>query len=191
LRSRSLVLLLLAAAAIACGDPAHDQAVSALGGEKGGVEPGPNHRPGQPCVVCHGGSGPASAQFSIGGTVFAIKGQPDPLVNAIVHITDSKGSTQDVTTNQAGNFYIPLSKWAPSYPLMKISIDCGPLTSQSPYTCGTGDANTPPATATMNTHVGREGSCAACHFGVPGPATRGPIYLATDPTDLPGAPPAP
>lgn len=189
--SRTLLVLLAAAAALSCGDPAHDQAVAALGGEKGGVEPGPDHRPGQPCVLCHGGSGPASSQFSIGGTVFAIQGQTDPMVNAIVHITDAKGTTKDVTTNRAGNFYIPLSSWAPQYPLMKISIDCSPLKSQSPYTCGDPDPNTPPVTAQMNTHVGREGSCAACHFGSPGPTTRGPIYIATDPTDLPGAPAAP
>lgn len=185
--SRIVAIALAAAALASCGDPAHDNAVNALGPEKPGVSPGPTHRPGQPCVICHGGSGPGNPQFSIGGTVYAVKGQTDPLVNATVHLTDATGSTRTATTNAAGNFYITLSQWAPLPPIAKISVDCGPLTSTSPYTCGPTDPNTPSLTATMNTHIGRDGSCAGCHFGVRSATTPGPIYVASDPADLPMA----
>ena len=55
----------------ATSNPVHDNEVAALGPEDPSVPPGPDHRPGQPCLVCHGGSGPASAQFAVGGTVYA------------------------------------------------------------------------------------------------------------------------
>ena len=53
-------------------DPVHDEQVAALGPEPAGESPGPLHRPGQPCLVCHGGLGPAHQSFSVAGTVFAI-----------------------------------------------------------------------------------------------------------------------
>src|SRR5882672_2217914 len=112
------VVLALAAA---CGDPTHQDSVAALGPEAQGVPPGPNHRPGQPCLACHGGSGPASRQFSIGGTVYLTQRTPyadggapplsAPAVGAAVMLTDSKSSTRTVATNAAGNFFIPLSDW--------------------------------------------------------------------------------
>jgi hypothetical protein len=59
----------LGLAAVGCDDPVHDDAVTALGGEDPNVPIGALHRPGQPCLVCHGGSGPAALAFSVGGTV--------------------------------------------------------------------------------------------------------------------------
>ena len=47
----------LAALATTCTlDPVQSEAVADLGGEAPGVAPGPLHRPGQPCLVCHDGS---------------------------------------------------------------------------------------------------------------------------------------
>ncbi len=61
------VLATLAVGGACGGDPVHDEEVAALGPEPGGGAPGPEHRPGQPCLVCHGGSGPASEgeQFAV------------------------------------------------------------------------------------------------------------------------------
>jgi hypothetical protein len=188
LKALAAILSFAAFAALACGDPAHDQAVAALGGEKG--SPGPTHRPGQPCGICHGGSGPGNEQFAVGGTVYAIKGQGDPLVNAVVYISDANGDQKSATTNSAGNFYIPSSRWAPKYPLSNIVVVCGPLTSQSPYTCGgsNGPTDTNAISASMHTSIGREGSCAGCHFGTPNTSTRGPVYVGSDPSAFGGTP---
>jgi hypothetical protein len=168
-RSLALLFVIAIAAVAACGDPVQSNAVDALGGEKDGVSPGPTHRPGQPCLICHGSSGPATAQFSIGGTVYLIKGQTDPAPDVTVKITDSRGQTRTTTTNKVGNFYIRTSDWDP-LPPHTVELD---------YTGG--------YVNNMGTKVGRDGSCAGCHFGKPGPNTPGPVYLATDPSDLPGA----
>ena len=170
MRRAALALVTIGASvAFACGDPVHSNEVDALGPAPNGGRPGPEHRPGQPCIVCHGGSGPASAQFSMGGTIYLIKGQTDPAPNVVVKITDSRGQTHSVTTNKVGNFYIPVAEWDPTPP-HSVELHFG-------------DTYVNP----MGTKIGRDGSCANCHFGKPGPSTPGPVYLATDPADLPGA----
>lgn len=143
---------------VACVDETHEEAVRALGPEDPNVAPGPLHRPGQPCVTCHGGSGPASQQFSIGGTVYATQGQTAPAANATVTIEDIAGATGTVQTNDVGNFYITVQQWQPSYPLLP-RVTLGQTTQ------------------TMSTHVGRDGSCADCHSLNPGPTSVGPIYV--------------
>ena len=79
LRARKNLLLIAAGAVFACGDPTHDRAVEVLGGEAPGVPEGPLHRPGQPCVTCHGDSGPASGEFSLAGTVYALLIASEPV----------------------------------------------------------------------------------------------------------------
>lgn len=149
---------------VSCGDPTHDDAVAALGdtGEKNG----PEHRPGQPCLVCHGGSGPASSEFSVAGTVYEVKGSDNGLEGASVIFSDTTGNdVQTATTNAAGNFYIGKGTWQPSAPyLVRVTLD--------------------PNTATMNTHIGRDGSCASCHTDPPGPRSAGRVYLVADLADL-------
>jgi hypothetical protein len=162
----------------ACGDPVHDARVSALGGERGGVPAGPEHRGGQPCLTCHGGDGPASAELSVAGTIFQTAA-PDspPLAGATVSIFDATqdadggGAPRTTVTNAAGNFYFPRSSWSPAYPLHDISISFSG------------------ATTTMHTNVGREGSCATCHFDPKGNDSHGHVYLVLEPADLPGAMP--
>jgi hypothetical protein len=130
---------LLLGIALACGDPTHDDAVAALGPEAPGVQPGPTHRPGQPCLTCHGGSGPGNATFSVGGTVFETERLPlpdggappvsAPLVGATVQLSDSSELTDasdastsstatfTTTTNGVGNFFVLASQWTPVFPL--------------------------------------------------------------------------
>ena len=82
---------------------------------------------------------------------------------------DANGSMAQVTSNEVGNFYIPSSAWTPQEPI-SVSINCAMQMT----------------TIAMNTHIGTDGSCAACHFGTPGPTTPGPVYLYLDPTDYTG-----
>ncbi len=168
---------LAAALAWACGDPVHDARVTALGGEKAGVPTGPEHRAGQPCLTCHGGNGPSSLELSVAGTIYqsAALDSP-PLAGATVTIFDATeladgGAPHTVTTNPAGNFYIPRSSWSPFYPLHDISVS----------------ASGAAAPTTMHTDVGRDGSCATCHFDPKGSASHGHVYFVLDPADFPAA----
>lgn len=149
-----------------CVDATHDEQVSALGPEAPGVRPGPLHRPGQPCLTCHGGSGPAKSQFSIGGTVYGVRGQPAPAVGATVQIEDITGSVGTAQSNQVGNFYILIAEWMPTYPTLP-QVTLGNVNQQ------------------MITHVGRDGSCAGCHQSPAGPTSAGGVYVMTS---APGAP---
>ena len=168
----SLTVLLLATA-LSCGDPVHDNQVAALGPEPAGSSPGPTHRPGQPCLVCHDGSGPGNLKLSVAGTVYAVKGQTDPLPNTLVTLTDATGSGRTATTNSVGNFLVPFSEWAPTAPInVALSYPA--------------DVDPPQNTATMKSHIGRDGSCASCHYDPPGPATPGRVYMVIDPQDLNG-----
>jgi hypothetical protein len=152
----------------ACGDPSHDNIVDALGSDPSGQPNGPTHRAGEPCLTCHGGSGPASAQLAVGGTAYSVKGQSDPLVNGTVHLVDATGAKFEMPTNSVGNFFATTAEWKPVAPI-HVSL--------------TQDT----AEADMISHIGRDGSCADCHTPTAGPRSPGPIYLATDPGDLPGA----
>jgi hypothetical protein len=161
-----------------CGDPVHDARVDALGPETNGG-PGPTHRPGQPCLACHDDQGPGKPELSVAGTIYqsAAAGSP-PLAGAIVTVYDATqdadgGAPHTFGTNSAGNFYVPASEWTPVFPLHDISI-----------TLPNGTAPT-----TMHTVVGRDGSCATCHFDPKGTNSHGHIYLVVDPADLTGAMP--
>jgi hypothetical protein len=168
----TVAALMIATSIAACigSDPVHDGEVQALGPEQPGVSPGPTHRPGQPCLVCHGGSGPAGAQFAVGGTIYqAQTGPRTPLDNGTVSLIDTDSKTAQATTNAVGNFFVPESQWSPTFPVHVTAVAFG-------------GSSTP-----MNTHIGRDGSCASCHFDPIGPETPGHIYLVVDPSDFPTA----
>ena len=169
---RGVVVLLLAA----CVDPVHDAQIEALGGETTGISPGPLHRPGQRCLTCHGGQGPADLELAVAGTVYQTRAvDSPPLAGGTVAIYDATqlpdgGAPRTAVTNAAGNFYIPASSWSPVYPLHDISVTIAGLAQPTP----------------MHTNVGRDGSCATCHFLPEGRASHGHVYLVADPADLPG-----
>jgi hypothetical protein len=158
MRATWLLFALLAAAG--CYDAVHDQEVGALGSDP--APAGPQHRPGQPCLVCHGGSGPASLQLSVGGTVYDTQGQTAPSSGTVVTIEDIDGVFFDATTNEAGNFFTTQSEFVPHYPIQMTVTSADGTVQQS-----------------MLTHSSREGSCAACHQATPGPSSPGPVYLNT------------
>ena len=155
-----------------CQDAVHDQEVAALGGEAPGVSPGPDHRPGQPCTVCHGGQGPAKVKFTLAGTVFMDWGASAPAVNAELQFEDANGGTYHVQTNQAGNFYLQAGDWSPTFP---VSV---PLLS---YGSGSNAAS-----QVMTTDDNRDGSCASCHGLTPSANSPGPIYVNSPSLDAGG-----
>jgi len=141
-----------------CYDTVHDQDVAALGSDP--APPGPQHRPGQPCLVCHGGSGPASLQLSTGGTVYDTQGQTAPSSGTLVTIEDIDGHFFNATSNDVGNFFTTQNEFVPHYPIQMTVTSADGSVSQS-----------------MLTHSSREGSCAACHQAPAGPSSPGPVYL--------------
>ncbi|HEX3772553.1 MAG TPA: hypothetical protein VHV30_16860 [Polyangiaceae bacterium] len=142
----------------ACIDESHDLEVDALGGETSNVNPGPTHRPGQPCLVCHGGLGPGSPQFVVAGTVYAVEGATTPARGARVTIEDTNGSFYNATTNEVGNFYIAPDQWSPVFPL-QATVSQGGASQQ------------------MLTHIGRDGSCAGCHVNPASATSPGAVYV--------------
>lgn len=168
---RSFAVLGLGLALAGCGNPAIDQQVDALPPEVPGVPQSEFHRPGQPCLLCHGPYGGAKPEMSVAGTIFATPGKaPTPVGGVVVTITDSFGDVHTKTTNCIGNFFIKSDEWLPGFPLAaKIEY---------PSLGGTG--TTP---AYMSTRIGRDGSCAGCHHGVRGLDTPGSVYCVDAPTD--------
>jgi hypothetical protein len=144
---RILVLALaFALASLSCLDPVHSDAVDALGGEAPGVRRGPTHRPGQPCLTCHGSDGPGRPEISVAGTVFDVRGSNVAAWGAEVTITDATGDGLTFNTNEAGNFYAFKTEWDPVFPL-RTSVA---------YQSSKKD---------MTSRIGRDGSCATCHVG--------------------------
>ncbi|NUQ78115.1 MAG: hypothetical protein HUU21_31675 [Polyangiaceae bacterium] len=121
-------------------DPVPQDIIDSLGEETG--TPGPTHRPGQPCLACHGAY-EGVTPFAVGGTVYK-QDDMGALVAAprvIVTITDTSGDSRKVCTNAAGNFYIEKSDWDDiAFPLAVTAGD-----------------------REMRSLIGRDGSCATCH----------------------------
>ena len=170
-----LAALVLAAPLVACSvvedvlDPVHAREVAALGDDPSGQHNGPTHRPGQPCLVCHGGLGPGSPDLSVGGTIYQSMSDTRALSGAVVTLTDAQKNVHELTTNRTGNFFVEASTWQPVYPML-VSLSFGGVSVD------------------MKTQVGRDGSCADCHTDPPGPASAGHVYLVVDPASFPGGP---
>jgi hypothetical protein len=176
---RALALAALAGLAACSIDPFHPDPVrqaqvDALGPESPSVDPGPYHRPGQACTLCHGPGGTATPAFTVAGTVLATPDHPQGAGGVEVLMVDALGSSPpsgSVITNCAGNFYVTSDLWDPAFPLRVAVV----------YR-GTG--------AQMQGHVGRDGSCASCHKAAVGLGSPGPVYVGTVPPVDPSCPAA-
>lgn len=159
-----LPVLLIATLAVSCTDPVKDHAIERLGPEQGGVSEGPEHRPGQPCVLCHSEGGPASDhKFVLAGTIFDTAKADKGAANVGVYFIDSAGDDRHtVFTNGVGNFYVREEEW----PELAFPVKTGIKRAN--------DKNGVPMQSTIN----REGSCNFCHQR-PGADSResiGPIF---------------
>jgi hypothetical protein len=137
-------ILCLAAAAwpyAGCVDPVIDAAITALGPEDPAVAVGPLHRPSQPCVLCHDGE--RASRFSVAGTVYTQPEGAETAPGVMVELIDAVGR-HATRSNCAGNFFVRNTEFAPTYPLWTaLSYGDYRIDMQSP--------------------IGRDGSCAACH----------------------------
>jgi hypothetical protein len=135
-------------------DPVHDAAVKALGDEDPAIPQGKYHRAGQPCLTCHGGQGPADTRLAIAGTVYlgaddAKEKSGQGADKALVRIKDANGATKCFVTNCKGNFIVRPE----DFPRLTFPL----LTSIQKVSGGVDQQRT------MNSRIGREGSCAYCH----------------------------
>lgn len=144
----AVLALALAGTAVSCTDPVRDQQIAALGDEDPAIPQGPEHRAGQPCVLCHSAGGPAKRAFAIAGTVYETPKSETGLEGVAVSFVDSVGGRRIADTNAAGNFYIPESDWRDLAFPFRVAVQKGKDTPQI-----------------MNTTVNREGSCSFCHKG--------------------------
>jgi len=162
-RSLAMAAIVFAATLSAsCFDPVHTDDVAALGGEVSGVREGPTHRPGQPCLVCHGGKGPGSPEFEIAGTIYEYRDVPSGGVEGVeVRISDSSNPPNTVTlqSNRAGNFYLEKDRASLYYPLF-VELNDSRI------------VDVPAGVKTMVTPIGRDAACAFCHVNNINPADR-------------------
>jgi hypothetical protein len=164
--------LALAAAGLwlaGCANPVVDDQIDALGPEVPGVAPSEFHRPGQPCVLCHGEYGGAEPEMSIGGTIFAVparnaRSHPVPVKNATVTLTDTTGDPVTTRTNCVGNFFFEREKYNPSFPIRAVVEVEVPGTSEK-------------IRKVMATRISRDGSCAGCHQGAQGETSPGWVWM--------------
>ena len=164
---RSLIALGSVALCVgACADPVSSDLVDGLGEEPSGIDTGPLHRPGQPCLPCHNGDGEGNLVFSMAGTVYKEPDSGDPLPNAIVHIADSAGNRYRTGTNCAGNFFVQADDFTPQYPAWAWIEFGGVLIA-------------------MNSPIFREGSCAGCHASDTSEVSAGRVYFSEVPLDYP------
>lgn len=176
MKNHSLALAvscLLSPALAACDNPVIDAQIQALGPEDPGVPPSDIHRPGQPCLLCHGPYKGAKPEMSVAGTIYAYPfdlsyedGNPIPAEGVEIEISDSLNTSppQKPVTNCAGNFYVTTAEWRPAYPLHV----------QLRYEVAPGDTDRVP----MDTRISRDGSCAGCHDGEPNQGSPGWVYCA-------------
>ncbi|UQA56936.1 hypothetical protein [Polyangium aurulentum] len=151
-----LVVLGLCAASSGCGDPLREETIARLGDEAPGIAPGPLHRAGQPCLLCHDGS--TSTPFSVAGTIHLRSDGAQPAASTLVRLVDGLGNTHRVATNCAGNFFVRPGDFAPAWPLW-IRIERGDWAQE------------------MDSPVNGDGSCATCHAPSPSPGSAGPVYV--------------
>jgi hypothetical protein len=152
-----LVVCALCAACAACADPARQRAIDALGDEDPDVAPGPLHRAGQPCLVCHARGGVARV-MSAAGTVYRDAERTSPLAGADVTLTDSASRSVTVRSNCAGNFFAYESAFAPTFPVFARVSWRG-------------------RSVDMQSLIHRDGDCARCHADPQSPRAVGHLYL--------------
>lgn len=160
----------------ACGNRAVDDRISTLGDEKPGVAPSEFHRPGQPCVLCHGEYLRENPIMSVAGTIHAFPAgdNPLPVKGVKVKLTDAAGNQKEAGTNCAGNFFITAEQWKPAFPL-RAEIEYPDPTSTEGGT----------KRVVMSTRISRDGSCAGCHVNAPNQGSPGWVTCAESNTDPP------
>jgi hypothetical protein len=171
----------VAFAALAACTTIEKQRADGLGPEVS--DPGPKHRPGQPCLWCHSsvfGDGRATPSFDLAGTVYRRRGDTTGAAGLEIDIEDAAGHRIVVNANVAGNFALivedGLTEPIQSYEgVWRVP---GPLVFPLRTSVADGGLK-----RNMQNVVHRERNCNVCHTDVPGAASNGRIYVQAEPAD--------
>lgn len=162
-------LILAFAMCVSCTEPVREKQIQALGDEDPNVPIGVDHRPGQPCLVCHADGGPASNKpFVLAGTVYQTRASNSPGAGGLfVRFTDATGAgpNVDIQTSQSGNFFVT----ADQFPGMAFPVKAALFDKDKTFL------------QAMQTTINREGSCNFCHDTLTDDSRRsiGAIYART------------
>ena len=139
------------------GSPQEDEPAVSGNYDDGNEE----HRPGQPCLLCHGPDhfpvAPGEKRFTLAGTVYGFvdDGEDDGIAGVDVKITDSQGFVATVTTNRVGNFMVSSGGngqrggWLHTPKSLVFPIEVSISRGEDKQS--------------MRTIIHQEGSCARCH----------------------------
>jgi hypothetical protein len=167
MRAQTIALSAVLVALASC-DPVHDDAIAALGPEAPGVRRGPLHRPGQPCLLCHDGALHDPQRFTIAGTVYDTPSERVASVGATVNLLDANGSSAQLHTNAAGNFYATPHQYDPTFPMqVTVTGPAGQMAHMQTLIEGNGT-------------IEPNGGCASCHFDPQGPNSPGHVCVTLD-----------
>ncbi len=142
------------------------------------------HRPGQPCLLCHSADGhfpkaPGGKTFVLGGTIYATvdANENDGLRDVEVVFTDARGDEFTALTNRSGNFLVEVDSGL-DQPRQKskgvLKVPRNPLFPLEVIVRRDGIENK------MHTKIWRNGSCAHCHGPSLARDSVGRVYLAEE-----------
>lgn len=160
--SATLVVAALAFALCASGcigTTPDDRTREALGPDM--RHPGPEHRAGQPCLLCHSERGGDSPYFSVAGTVYDLDGVTGREGIQVI-LVDATGNERTEWTNSVGNFMVWADDWSPAFPLSADVTD--------------GDNR-----IGMRSPISIDGSCSACHTGALSATSVGRVVVGAFP----------
>lgn len=140
------------------------------------------HRPGQPCLLCHASEGhfpkaPGGTTFEIAGTVYEFldSDEDDGLRDVEILFTDARGDEFTALSNKAGNFLVRVNS-ARSAPQQRedgvLEVPRMPLYPLEVRIRRGAEEQR------MKTKIWRNGSCAHCHGPTPGAESVGRISTA-------------
>jgi hypothetical protein len=147
---------------LSCSDPVRDQRVADLGPEDP-QGPSPNHRRGQPCLLCHDEKGGEKPLMVVAGTIYQSSDFDAPGAEDVtIQFVDSAGGgplNDPITVGPSGNFFVTKDEWPDiTFPL-KVRL-----------------AKNNDVVQKMQSTINREGSCNYCHR----PNPQGPDYSDQD-----------
>jgi len=179
-----LLTRLVVAAAFACGgclvDAPEEREPALLGDyDDGDAE----HRPGQPCLLCHGAGHiprpPGETEYEVAGTVYPMIDSTEDMgiEDVEVILEDARGDRLIARTNRTGNFMVEVDTDVSEPRQSRRGILRVPRALKFPLSVSIRQGE---MEQVMRTKIWRNGSCAHCHGARPGVDSVGRVYLLED-----------
>lgn len=175
---RPVLVLILAIAATGClGTTPESSERASLGVDPSGRENGPEHRAGQPCLVCHSERGGTYPYFALAGTVYGLDGTTGRK-DVEVTVVGADAEQFVATTNSVGNFMVAVNGSLNEPKRYARGVLEIPAEPDFPLTVDISDGDN---MFGMRSPIHREGSCSKCHTKVLSATSAGPIVIGAEP----------